>query len=84
MLRRRAQKGKNCLLSLLLKKGLLGSKTTYFHFHTFPFIFKYSFTSERMDIHTLLYFSFVLQTLIFKNGNVFKVNIESLQDGRKL
>ena len=55
-----------------------------FHFHTFPFIFKYSFTSGRMDIHTLLYFSFVLQTFIFKNGNVFKVNIESLQDERKL
>ena len=41
-----------------------GWQTLNFHFHTFPFIFKYSFTSERMDIHTLLYLSFILQSFI--------------------
>ena len=34
-------------------------------FYAFPFIFKYSFTSERIDIHIFLYFSFILQTSIF-------------------
>ena len=43
-----------------------GLQTLNFHCHTFPFIFKYSFTSERMDILTLLYFLCILQTFIFK------------------
>ena len=55
--------------------ALQGSKL---YCHTFLFIFKYSFTSERMNIHTLLYFSFILQTFIFKNGNL-KGNNESLK-----
>ena len=50
--------------------------TLNFHCHTFPLIFKYFFTSERIDIHTLLYFSFILQTFIFEIG---KVNNESLK-----
>ena len=55
--------------------------TLNFHFHTFPFIFKYSFTGERMDIHTLLYFSFIFQTFVFKNRNV---NYESLNEYLKM
>ena len=42
------------------------NKPLSFHWYTFPLIFKYSFTSERMDIHTLLYISFILETFIFK------------------
>ena len=42
-----------------------GLQTLNIHCHTFPFIFKYLFTSERMEIHILLYFSFILKTFIF-------------------
>ena len=47
-----------------------GLQTLNFHCHTFSFNFKNAFTSERMDIHKLLYFSFISQTFIFKNENV--------------
>ena len=43
-----------------------GLQTLNFNFHTFPFIFKNSLTSERMDIHTILYSSFISQTFISK------------------
>ena len=36
-----------------------------------------------MNTHTLLYFSFILQTFIFKNGNVL-VNTESLKMNEKI
>ena len=41
-------------ISNTMLSRLPGLKTLNFHCHAFPFIFKYSFTSERIDIYTLL------------------------------